>query len=79
MPGQQLRLLLFIDVDGNLLNKDYYDHTDAVPVLDLLRCCAIPVILASSKTESSADARVRHYSHIRFQPHTISGAESGIV
>lgn len=42
--------LLFTDLDGCLLNKQDYDYTPSLPVLDELRRLQIPVILCSSKT-----------------------------
>ena len=45
-------LLLFTDLDGCLLNSHDYDYRPAVPTLQELKRRNVPVILASSKTES---------------------------
>ena len=45
-------IVIFSDLDGCLLNKQDYRFDDAIPCLQRLRNDGIPLILASSKTES---------------------------
>ncbi|KPP83733.1 MAG: mannosyl-3-phosphoglycerate phosphatase MpgP [Rhodobacteraceae bacterium HLUCCA08] len=45
-----MRLLVFTDLDGTLLDHDSYDFTPARPALAALAARGVPVILASSKT-----------------------------
>lgn len=45
-----LRLLVFTDLDGTLLEHGSYSHAPAAPALAALRAHRIPLILASSKT-----------------------------
>ncbi|MCB1477959.1 MAG: HAD-IIB family hydrolase [Rhodobiaceae bacterium] len=45
-----MRLVVFTDLDGTLLDHASYSHEAAEPALGLLRKLGIPLILASSKT-----------------------------
>ena len=45
-----MRLAIFSDLDGCLLNKDDYSFLAAVPTVERIRRLEIPLILASSKT-----------------------------
>lgn len=45
-----LRLLVFTDLDGTLLEHGSYSHAPAAPALAALRRLDVPLILASSKT-----------------------------
>ena len=45
-----MRLIVFTDLDGTLLDHDTYDFSPALPAIDALREQGIPLILASSKT-----------------------------
>lgn len=51
-----MRLLVFSDLDGTLLDHESYDHSPALPALQQLQALGAPVILASSKT--AAEMRV---------------------
>lgn len=46
----QVRLLIFTDLDGTLLDHESYDFGPARPMLERLAGMQVPVILASSKT-----------------------------
>ncbi|WP_373235496.1 HAD-IIB family hydrolase [Cohaesibacter celericrescens] len=45
-----MRLIVFTDLDGSLLDHNSYSYDAAKPALDLLRNRDVPLILASSKT-----------------------------
>ncbi len=45
-----MKLIVFTDLDGTLLDHARYDWSAARPALDALRAARIPLILASSKT-----------------------------
>ncbi|MBY6006334.1 HAD-IIB family hydrolase [Salipiger bermudensis] len=45
-----MRLIVFTDLDGTLLDHGDYSYSAAMPALDALRAQGIPLILASSKT-----------------------------
>ncbi|EPX76282.1 HAD-IIB family hydrolase [Salipiger mucosus] len=45
-----MRLIVFTDLDGTLLDHDSYSFAPAQPALDALRARGIPLILATSKT-----------------------------
>ncbi|MCB1388975.1 MAG: HAD-IIB family hydrolase [Rhodobacteraceae bacterium] len=45
-----MRLLIFTDLDGTLLDHETYDFAPALPMLDRLAAMGVPVIAASSKT-----------------------------
>lgn len=45
-----MRLVVFTDLDGTLLDHDTYSHAPALPALTELKRRGIPLILASSKT-----------------------------
>lgn len=45
-----MRLIVFTDLDGTLLDHDTYDFSPALPAIEALRTQGIPLILASSKT-----------------------------
>lgn len=51
-----MRLLVFSDLDGTLLDHESYDYGPALPALQQLDALGAPVILASSKT--AAEMRV---------------------
>lgn len=46
----KLRLLIFTDLDGTLLDHDTYDFAPALPALAAIRAAQVPLILCSSKT-----------------------------
>ena len=50
-----MKLVVFSDLDGTLLDHDTYQWDAARPALDRLRANNIPVILASSKTASEIE------------------------
>lgn len=52
MPAPTPRVILFSDLDGCLLNKHDYDFSAAVPQLRRAGALRIPIVLASSKTET---------------------------
>ena len=45
-----MRLLIFTDVDGTLIDHFTYRWDEAIPVLSLLKVLSVPVILNTSKT-----------------------------
>lgn len=48
-------LLIFTDLDGTLLNQDDYRYDPVLPVLDLLKQKAIPVVPVTSKTRREVE------------------------
>lgn len=45
-----MRLLVFTDLDGTLLDHDTYSYSGALPALQRLKQLGVPLVLASSKT-----------------------------
>jgi mannosyl-3-phosphoglycerate phosphatase len=45
-----VKVLVFTDLDGTLLNQDDYSFQDALPAIELLKSHAVPLLLVSSKT-----------------------------
>jgi len=45
-------IVVFTDLDGTLLDHDTYSFDPALPALEALKARAIPLVLASSKTEA---------------------------
>ena len=45
-----MRLVVFTDLDGTLLDHKTYSHEPALPALNTLKSLTIPLVLASSKT-----------------------------
>lgn len=45
-----MKILIFTDLDGTLLNHEDYSYADALPSLAKIRQAAIPLILTTSKT-----------------------------
>jgi mannosyl-3-phosphoglycerate phosphatase len=54
--NSMVRLILFTDLDGTLLDHETYAYEPALPVLERLKKLRVPVILASSKTEAEITA-----------------------
>ena len=50
-----MRLLVFTDLDGTLLNHDDYSWKRAQPALEKLSALSIPVILVTSKTRTEVE------------------------
>ena len=48
-------LLIFTDLDGTLLNQDDYRYDPVLPVLDILKQKAIPVVPVTSKTRREVE------------------------
>lgn len=48
-------MIVFSDLDGTLLDFNSYDHTAAIPALNLLRAKSIPLILCTSKTRAEVE------------------------
>jgi len=51
----RLRLVLFTDLDGTLLDAATYRYDTARPALDRLRECRIPLIICTSKTRAEVE------------------------
>src|SRR5207253_11339070 len=51
----RLRVVLFTDLDGTLLDAATYRYDAARPALDRLRECRIPLIICTSKTRAEVD------------------------
>lgn len=51
-----MRILVFTDLDGTLLDHASYDYTPALPAIAALQDRNIPLILASSKTAAEMSA-----------------------
>lgn len=49
-PTKQLRLIIFSDLDGTLLDHDTYSWASAKPALGKVKALGVPLVLASSKT-----------------------------
>lgn len=47
-----MRILIFTDLDGSLLNHDDYDYAAAVPTLERIRAGNISLVITTSKTRS---------------------------
>lgn len=56
-----MKLVIFSDLDGCLLNKSDYDWSAAKPVLQQLRRLKIPVVLNSSKTPAEMTELAREF------------------
>ena len=50
-----MRILLFTDLDGTLLNHTDYSWSEAEPALQRLRALDVPVVLVSSKTRAEIE------------------------
>jgi mannosyl-3-phosphoglycerate phosphatase len=50
-----VRLIIFTDLDGTLLNQEDYDYRPAIPILNQLKKQQIPVIPVTSKTRSEVE------------------------
>ena len=50
-----MRILIFTDLDGTLLNHDDYSFEDALPSLEMIRQSEIPLILTTSKTRRETE------------------------
>ncbi len=51
-----MRIVVFSDLDGTLLDHETYSYDPALPALDLLKSKNIPLVLASSKTAAEIAA-----------------------
>src|SRR5205807_8116058 len=51
----RLRVVLFTDLDGTLLDAATYRYDTARPALDRLRECRIPLIICTSKTRAEVE------------------------
>ncbi len=52
---EPLRLLVFTDLDGTLLDHDTYSWEAASPAMDLCKELHIPIVIVSSKTKAEID------------------------
>ncbi|NJK49679.1 HAD-IIB family hydrolase [Candidatus Gracilibacteria bacterium] len=50
-----MKLLIFTDLDGTLLNQDDYRYEAAIPVLEELKTRQIPVVPVTSKTRQEVE------------------------
>lgn len=50
--GLEMRIVVFTDLDGTLLDHDDYSFEEAIPAIERLRKYDIPLILNSSKTKA---------------------------
>lgn len=50
-----MSIIIFTDLDGTLLNQEDYDYKPALPVLEKLKDCQIPVIPVTSKTRQEVE------------------------
>ena len=51
-----MRLVVFTDLDGTLLDHDDYSYTDAEPALERLRELEVPLVMVTSKTRAEVEA-----------------------
>lgn len=52
---RHLRLLIFTDLDGTLLDYNTYSYDAALPALNKLRECGIPLVIVTSKTRAEIE------------------------
>jgi mannosyl-3-phosphoglycerate phosphatase len=50
-----MNIIIFTDLDGTLLNQEDYDYKPALPVLEKLKDCQIPVVPVTSKTRQEVE------------------------
>lgn len=50
-----MKIIIFTDLDGSLLNHDGYSFDDATPVLNRIKQYQIPLILTTSKTRREVE------------------------
>ncbi|MCC6347242.1 MAG: HAD-IIB family hydrolase [Nitrospirales bacterium] len=50
-----MKLILFTDLDGTLLDNATYSYDSSLPALEILRQAAIPVVFCSSKTRAEIE------------------------
>lgn len=50
-----MKLLIFTDLDGTMLNHDDYSYRDALPAIDRIRKSGISLILTTSKTRKEVE------------------------
>jgi mannosyl-3-phosphoglycerate phosphatase len=50
-----MKILIFTDLDGTLLNHDDYSFEDALPALEMIKKSGIPLILTTSKTRREVE------------------------
>lgn len=50
-----MKILIFTDLDGSLLNHDDYSFNEARPVIEKIRRSGIPLILTTSKTRREVE------------------------
>lgn len=55
-----MKLVIFTDLDGSLLERRTYDHREALPAFDLVRERGIPLVFCSSKTRAEQEALRDH-------------------
>ena len=50
-----MKILIFTDLDGSLLNHDDYSFDEALPVINRIKSSGIPLIFTTSKTRREAE------------------------
>ncbi|MHB8091294.1 MAG: HAD-IIB family hydrolase [Syntrophales bacterium] len=50
-----MRILIFTDLDGSLLNHDDYSYEAALPALEKIKAANIPLIIVTSKTRGEVE------------------------
>lgn len=50
-----MKIIIFTDLDGTLLNHKDYSYADALPSLEKIRQAGVPLIMTTSKTRSETE------------------------
>ena len=50
-----MRVIIFTDLDGSLLNHDDYSFAEALPALTMIKAAGIPLIITTSKTRREVE------------------------
>jgi len=50
-----VRILIFTDLDGSLLNQEDYLYAEAVPTLEKIKAAGIPLVMVTSKTRTEVE------------------------
>ena len=56
MADHRLKIVVFTDLDGTLLDRTTYSYASAVPALESLRQKKIPIVFCSAKTSAEQEA-----------------------
>lgn len=51
-----MKIIIFTDLDGSLLNHDNYSFSEAIPAINRVRESEIPLIIVTSKTRREVES-----------------------